>query len=1350
MGYGGMPRKKKDDIDWDNLETEVAEVEKQPEQSGQGQSKTQAKKDKRAKKKGGKGDDDDDDKPFNNVADEDEEDDAIAKPAKKGKDKKGGKGKPASFADLPNEDDEDASEPEEPVSKPASKKQGKGKVDFAALLPDEDEQDEDADEEDEEEEAPKANGKSKKPNAKKVDDEDEDEDTPKKGKGKSQGKSKVVASFAALSMEDEEEDEKDEDEEMEVEEEESSKASKKKSKKKESKKEETKEERKGGGSELELPSLTLEEQKLLKDAVKKSGRPFEGVVVGLIQSCNKHPKADNLMILQVSDGGFGNAQVITNAKNVAEGLKVAFAPVGAEIFDEELGAGTTTVKSVKLKGINSAGMLCSGKLLGLNEEEGQALVFPDNTPLGLGVAEAYYRVLHPEMLQALKDHAEAERKAIEERAAAKKAEQEAKKAAAAAASAAGGGEEEGEGEEKAGESSKNKKKKGKGDGDSKPKNAKLAALQEMQRLLREEEERIRKMEEERKKEEEEALRLQQEMEAAEEERKRLKKERKKEKEEQLRREGKLLSKKQKEQQAKNEAFRKTLEEQGMVPPRINNESDDEEEKGNEAGNNQTKKLSKNEILQLEKERKQKQRALQEERERKKREEEEARLKAEQLAKELANVQDNWEDDEDADQGKDEEDSSEDSGSGSEYDSDGNKLSKTQRRTRKAKKAAQARRMKQMETNLQKKSKDNLRCPVVCVLGHVDTGKTKILDKIRRTNVQDGEAGGITQQIGASFFPIDAITEKTRPVMELHKVEYNVPGLLIIDTPGHESFTNLRTRGSSLCDLAVLVVDIMHGLEPQTIESIGLLKKRRAPFVIALNKIDRLYGWEPHPELPVQQALEMQADSVKAEFQQRYDFAVRQLQEQGLNACVFYENQDVRTFLNVVPTSAISGDGMMDLLFLLSTLPAKMLIDKIMYHENLECTVLEVKAIEGLGTTMDVIVVNGKLKEKQKIVVCGLEGPIVTQIRSLLTPQPMKEMRVKTPYIHHQEIKGAIGVKICANGIERALAGSNLYVVGEDDDEEELKDEVMKDLGGILKKVKKNEDGVYVQASTLGSLEALLEFLERPGEDRDGNPNPPIPVSGIGIGPVSKYDVMRCGVMLEREREWVKMCEKEYAQVGEWVSGNPLNSFKEAYACILAFDVPVLPDAERSAKEIGIPIYTAEIIYHLFDAFTKRVADIKAKKKEEAKKKALYPVVFKIVDERCVFNKKDPYILGIDVVEGTLKLGLPVVIPNVKWTGDAKTQTAATELLEFGQVMSIEKDKKAIDSATRASGNVAIRIEQRKNMKEYTFGRHWTHESLFVSRLNRESIDLLKEHFRDEVPKEDWKLVVKLKKLLNIP
>ena len=110
----------------------------------------------------------------------------------------------------------------------------------------------------------------------------------------------------------------------------------------------------------------------------------------------------------------------------------------------------------------------------------------------------------------------------------------------------------------------------------------------------------------------------------------------------------------------------------------------------------------------------------------------------------------------------------------------------------------------------------IRQPVVSVLGHVDHGKTKLLDRIRGTSVQAREAGAITQHIGATEVPIEHIYKVCSKLIGQKK--FDVPGLLFIDTPGHHSFVTLRARGGSLADLAVLVIDIREGLMPQTIES----------------------------------------------------------------------------------------------------------------------------------------------------------------------------------------------------------------------------------------------------------------------------------------------------------------------------------------------------------------------------------------------------------------------------------------------------------------------------------------------------------------------------------------------------
>ncbi|KAJ3853333.1 hypothetical protein EV368DRAFT_39150 [Lentinula lateritia] len=655
-------------------------------------------------------------------------------------------------------------------------------------------------------------------------------------------------------------------------------------------------------------------------------------------------------------------------------------------------------------------------------------------------------------------------------------------------------------------------------------------------------------------------------------------------------------------------------------------------------------------------------------------------------------------DSDSDASSEEDSSEEDSDSDEESSED--ELSTAQKLAAQRKVEAAARRAKAHEAALAARSKDDLRSPICCILGHVDTGKTKLLDKIRQTNVQEGEAGGITQQIGATYFPVDAIITKTAVMNRDGGQEYKIPGLLVIDTPGHESFTNLRSRGSSLCNIAILVVDIMHGLEAQTLESLRLLRDRKTPFIVALNKIDRLYGWQPTPDGAFRESLAQQTRAVQREFEDRVAKTTVAFAEEGLNAVLYYDNKNFARNVSLVPTSAITGEGVPDMIMLLVNLTQQRMSDRLMYLSELECTVLEVKVIEGLGTTIDVVLSNGILREGDKIVVCGLNGPIVTQVRALLTPQPLRELRIKSAYVHHKEVKAALGVKITAPDLEKAIAGSRLLVCGPDDDEDDLKEEVMSDLATLLNNIDKSGRGVCVQASTLGSLEALLDFLK----------SSKIPVSGINIGPVHKKDVMRSATMLEKARE---------------------------LACILCFDVPVDKDAERMAEEMGIRLFKADIIYHLFDKFTAYNQEITEAKRRDAAPQAIWPCRLKII---AAFCKRDPIILGVDILDGTLRVGTPIAVVKVDPTTQKK------EIIDLGKVTSLEINHKSMDivKKSQAGGGVAVKIEHAVYQSAKMFGRHFDDKDELMSHITRQSIDVLKSSFRTDVSNEEWLLIKALK------
>uniref|UniRef100_A0A4W3GCU9 Eukaryotic translation initiation factor 5B n=1 Tax=Callorhinchus milii TaxID=7868 RepID=A0A4W3GCU9_CALMI len=808
-----------------------------------------------------------------------------------------------------------------------------------------------------------------------------------------------------------------------------------------------------------------------------------------------------------------------------------------------------------------------------------------------------------------------------------------------------------------------KKKKEKDEKEKKkagPSKAVVKAMQEALARLKEEEERQKREEEERirRLEEMEAKRLEQEK--LEQERKEKRKQKEKERKERLKKEGKLLTKTQKEAKARAEARLELLRAQGIeVPskdsmPKKRPIYEDKKKKKQHQENKEDECKDEMKTIHIE---------LKEKAEEEEAEEDDDEEEDENEEDGESNESEDEEDERCSDETRtvsqkklpEVEKSSRQKPTqefSSESDSESNSedgRTKEERIYDDAKRRIEKRRAENtINVNYEK-----LRAPIICVLGHVDTGKTKILDKLRHTHVQDGEAGGITQQIGATNVPLDTIKEQTKMVKNFDKDNIKIPGMLIIDTPGHESFSV-----NSTSEFKKIILQISHIFYHQSYKV-----------------IDRLYDWKKSPETDVVSALKKQKKNTKDEFDERAKSIIVEFAQQGLNASLFYENKDPRTFVSLVPTSAHSGDGMGNLIALLAELTQTMLAKRLAYSLELRAQVMEVKALPGMGTTIDVILINGQLKEGDTIIVPGVEGPIVTQIRGLLLPPPLKELRVKNQYEKQKEVWAAQGVKILAKDLEKSLAGLPLLVANKDDEVAVLKDEIEHELKQTLSSIKLEDKGVYVQASTLGSLEALLEFLRGSS----------VPYAGINIGPVHKRDVTKASAMLEHDPQ---------------------------YSVILAFDVKIERDSQELADSLGVRIFSAEIIYHLFDAFTKYRQDYKRLKQEE----------FKIL---------------------ILLLAYAIIIYFTVFVF-----TCSIQFVDIGIVTSIEVNHKQVEVA-RKGQEVCIKIEPIPGEAPKMFGRHFEATDFIVSKISRQSIDALKDWFRDEMQKSDWQLIVELKKTFEI-
>jgi translation initiation factor 5B len=568
----------------------------------------------------------------------------------------------------------------------------------------------------------------------------------------------------------------------------------------------------------------------------------------------------------------------------------------------------------------------------------------------------------------------------------------------------------------------------------------------------------------------------------------------------------------------------------------------------------------------------------------------------------------------------------------------------------------------------------LRTPIVAVLGHVDHGKTTLLDKIRGSAVTEGEAGAITQHIGATAVPLEVISDLSGALVDPD--DFDLPGLLFIDTPGHHSFSTLRSRGGALADIAILVVDVNDGFQPQTLEAIDILKRTQTPFVVAANKVDTVPGWNPQPDTPIQQSIEAQSDRAESDLNERLYELIGQMSDEGFSSDMYWRVQNFRNNIGVVPCSAVTGEGVPDLLAVMMGLSQRYMKEEMSIDTAGPGagTVLEVKEEQGFGTTVDVVLYDGTVREDDTIVVGGMDDPIVTEVRALLQPRPLAEIRTEKRFEQVDEVVAAAGIKIAAPDLDDAMAGAPVRVV-RDQNREEVIRAVEAELAEI--EVTTEEEGVVVKADTLGSLEAIADALA----------DAEVPIVRAEVGDVAPRDIAVADTANDPKHE-----------------------------CILAFNVEILPDAERRAEETGVRIFDDDVIYQLVEEYEEFVAEIERAQQENVLDKIVRPARFRVLQDHT-FRQSNPAVVGVEVMSGTLKRNSNVA----KWEGNQPERV--------GQLKSIQDEGEDIDEL-RAGERAAVSIDGPTVGRQIKEG-----DELWVD-LPEKHAKILEQELSDEIPADE--------------
>ena len=583
----------------------------------------------------------------------------------------------------------------------------------------------------------------------------------------------------------------------------------------------------------------------------------------------------------------------------------------------------------------------------------------------------------------------------------------------------------------------------------------------------------------------------------------------------------------------------------------------------------------------------------------------------------------------------------------------------------------------------------LRQPVVVVLGHVDSGKTSLLDRVRGTAVQAREIGGITQHIGASFFPIETIKDITGPLYQrLSKSETQIPGLLVIDTPGHEVFANLRIRGGSAADLAIVVADVNKGFEAQTIESIEILRKRKVPFVVAVNKIDMVAGWRKNYSQFITEEMKKQDVNVLEILDTKIYNIVGSLSRLGYSSEAFWRVRDFTKELAIVPVSAATGVGIPELLAVLVGLAQQFMGRRLERHDTgARGIILEINEEVGLGPSANVILLDGVIKHGDVVAVAKREGAVITKIKALLLPKPLDEMRdPRDKFKPVDQVVSAAGLKITSPDLNGVLAGSPLYVLEKKQDEDVLKQMVESEIKSAI--INTDSNGVILRSDTIGSIEAIMDLLKKSN----------VPIRSADIGHITRRDIIEASAVKEKDR---------YLGV------------------VLGFNVRVLDDAQRESQERNVKIFNEQIIYNLVRTYTDWVTY--QREHEESILFNEIPPVCKFQFMRgYIFRRNDPAVFGAEVLAGKLR---------------QKVLVMSKEGKKIGVIQQVQENGKAIEEATKGM-QVAVSI------KGPVIGRQINEDDTFYTDLNSRQAKMLIERFSyrlNEEEKEIFNDILSLKR-----